>query len=81
MRVHFLESFQCSLRNLRPEIKKKFFKQLSFLAKDIRYPSLHAKKREELGDVWQARVDGNYRFYFQIKGETYFIVDILKHPK
>lgn len=81
MRIHFLESFQNGLRGLPPEVKKKFFKQLSFLVKDIRYPSLRAKKREELGDIWQARVDDNYRFYFQIRGDTYFIVDILKHSK
>lgn len=81
MKIHLLESFQHNLGNLPPEIRKKFYKQLSFLAEDIRYPSLHAKKREELGDVWQARVDDSYRFYFQIRGDTYFIVDILKHPK
>ena len=31
---------------------------------DIRYPSLHAKKYDESGDLWQARVIRDWRFYF-----------------
>ena len=81
MKAKFTEPFQRSLEKLSSETKEKFKKQLSFLVRDIRYPSLRAKKREELGDVWQARVNGNYRFYFQIKGNIYLILDILKHSK
>ncbi|HEY4476414.1 MAG TPA: hypothetical protein VJB69_00270 [Candidatus Paceibacterota bacterium] len=45
----------------------------------MRYPSLRAKKYDEGSDIWQARVDDHYRFYFQIKGDTYIIVNILPH--
>jgi mRNA-degrading endonuclease RelE of RelBE toxin-antitoxin system len=56
-------------------------KQISFLLKDIQYPSLHAKKYDENKNRWQARVNQEYRFYFQIDGDTYVIVAIMKHPK
>lgn len=75
------ERFSSRLVALPAVVKKKFEKQLRFLLQDIRHPSLRAKKHEEKKGIWQARVDDNYRFYFQIRGDTYFIVDILKHPK
>lgn len=79
MRIRFTEPFQKNLGKLSSEIKRKFRKQLSFLLKDIRYPSLRVKKREELGNVWQARVDDNYRFFFQIQEDVYVILNIIKH--
>jgi hypothetical protein len=30
---------------------------------------------------WQARVNKNWRFYFNIVGDTYIIRDIVPHPK
>jgi plasmid maintenance system killer protein len=30
------------------------------------HPSLHAKKYDEENDVWQARVNKDWRFYFTI---------------
>lgn len=81
MRVQFTEPCEEHIKRLSLDVKKKFEKQILFLLKNIRYPSLRAKKREELGDVWQARVDNNHRFYFQIKGDIYLILDISKHPK
>ena len=56
-------------------------KQFNFLLKNLGHPSLRAKKYDEARDIWQARVDGSYRFYFQIIGDTYYIVRIIKHPK
>ncbi len=44
-------------------------------------PSLKAKKYDERNDLWQGRVNQAYRFYFQIKGDTYEIVAITPHPK
>jgi hypothetical protein len=42
---------------------------------------LRAKKYDEAKDRWQARVKRDWRFYFKIEGDTYFIVDVLPHPK
>lgn len=81
MKTVFTEPFLNNFAELSETTKRKFRKQLGFLLQDIRYPSLHAKKYDEKQGVWQARVDDNFRFYFQIKKDTYFILNIIKHPK
>ena len=57
-------------------------KQLNFLAADLRHPSLNAKKYSEGGaGVWQGRINRDYRFYFSIGENEYFILRIIPHPK
>ena len=43
--------------------------------------SLRAKKYDEARDIWQARVDSGWRFYFRIEGDTYILETIRPHPK
>ena len=62
-------------------VQKAFFKQLRFLAGDLNHPSLRAKKYNEASDVWQARVNKSWRFYFKIKGDTCLITNVTPHPK
>ena len=62
-------------------VRKAFRKQVAFLVQDIRHPSLRAKKYDETGDIWQARVTDTVRFYFRIVGDTYRLLNIRKHPK
>ena len=62
-------------------IRKSFEKQIDFLVKNIRHPSLHAKKYDEALGVWQARINRDWRFYFLITGDVYYIFSITKHPK
>jgi plasmid maintenance system killer protein len=64
-----------------PAVQKAFYKQLRFLADNLNHPSLHAKKYDEAKDVWQGRVNKNWRFYFIIEDDTCFITDIVPHPK
>ncbi len=64
-----------------PAVQRAFLKQIRFLARDLRHPGLHAKKYSEAADVWQGRVTDDWRFYFEIKNDTYHIVDIIPHPK
>jgi plasmid maintenance system killer protein len=45
------------------------------------HPSLHAKKYHEAHDLWQARVNKDWRFYFTIANDTYRIEKIIPHPK
>lgn len=45
------------------------------------HPSLQAKKYDEARDIWQARVNGGWRFYFRIEGDVYHLIDISPHPK
>lgn len=81
MRLDPTQKFKENFKKLPRKIQEKFYKQANFLLRDLRHPSLRAKKyNEELG-IWQARVDRNVRFYFLIKGEYYILLTITKHPK
>ncbi len=62
-------------------IQKAFDKQVALLVENLHHPSLHAKKYDESRDIWQARVNRNWRFYFTIQGDIYIIRDIIPHPK
>ena len=62
-------------------MRKAFFKQVKFLENDLQHPSLHAKKYDDALDMWQARINRDWRFYFTIEGDTYAIHKITPHPK
>ena len=64
-----------------PLIQKAFDKQVRMLAGNLLHPSLRAKKFDETNDIWQARVNKDWRFFFQIIDDTYVIVRIIPHPK
>ena len=81
MKHNLSTRFVRQINKLPKVIEEKFYKQLEYLLANIRHPSLHAKKYDESGGVWQARVDDDFRFYFQIIGDTYLILDIRRHPK
>lgn len=70
-----------SLTDAPPNVRRAFEKQLKFLADNLQHPSLHAKKYDEASDLWQARVNRDWRFYFTISGGTYHIEDVIPHPK
>ena len=79
MKHIFIDRFVRQLKKMPRVVEEKFYKQLAYLLTDIRHPSLRAKKFDETQGIWQARVDDHFRFYFQIDGDTYVIVNILPH--
>ena len=81
MKVRASDDFNEALEYIPEPIKKKLYKQLRFLGHNLMHPSLHAKKYDEARNIWQARVDKSWRFYFQIKDDTYLLLDIIPHPK
>jgi hypothetical protein len=54
-------------------------KQAGFLLADLQHPSLRAKKYDAVR--WQARVTRDWRFYLRIEGNTYVLLDMMRHPK
>jgi hypothetical protein len=62
-------------------VQKAFYKQLHFLARNLRHPSLRAKKYDESSGLWQARVTQDWRFYFTVEGDEYHLHSIKRHPK
>jgi hypothetical protein len=79
MRAILTETFADSLIAAPPEIQRLFGKQLAHLLRDLRHPSLRAKKYDETR--WQARVDHGWRLYFRIEGDCYILLDMVAHPK
>ena len=79
MNVEHSRKIRRSLRKFPNEVQEAFYKQVGFLRKDIRHPSLRAKKYDEAHGIWQARVTNNVRFYFLINGKTYLLLDIERH--
>ncbi|MGA2185214.1 MAG: hypothetical protein ABSH47_19520 [Bryobacteraceae bacterium] len=70
-----------ALTDAPPAVRRAFEKQLRFLVGNIQHPSLHAKKYDETRDLWQARVNKDWRFYFTITDDIYRIEDVIPHPK
>lgn len=81
MKAHYSDQTNENLETLPANVRKAFFKQVKFLEQNLRHPSLRAKKYDEANDLWQARVNKDWRFYFVIKDDTYYIVDVVPHPK
>jgi len=75
------ERFLRSYKDAPAPVKRAFEKQINYLARNLRHPSLHAKKYAKTLDIWQARVNDDWRFYFRIDGDTYTLLDIIPHPK
>jgi mRNA-degrading endonuclease RelE of RelBE toxin-antitoxin system len=81
VRIRISETALKQYSALPPALKQKVDKQFEYLLSDIRHPSLHAKKYQGADDLWQARIDKDWRFYFFIVSPHYVIVSVIKHPK
>jgi len=81
MKLDFAPHFLRNYRKAPAAIQQAFDKQSGLLLQDLHHPSLRAKKYGVRGDVWQARVNAAWRFYFTIDGDTYRIHEIQVHPK
>lgn len=80
MRVGFTTRARDSYRDAPPTIQRATQKQVRLLSGNLKHPSLHAKKYDEKEGLWQARITRDWRMYFVIRGDTYWIVDITPHP-
>ena len=81
MRVSYTERFRKSYESAPPDVQRAFDRKAAFLLAELRHPSLRAKKDDEASDIWQARVNEGWRFYFTIEGDVYVILDLIPHPK
>lgn len=81
MKVDYTKRALRALSILPAPVHKSFLKQVGYLVRDLQHPSLHAKKYDEANDVWQARVNRDWRFYFVIKGDVCIVTNIVPHPK
>ena len=69
------ERFKTAFVNLPKETQEKVYKAFALLKEDPGHPSLMIKKMQGLEDIWEGRIDQEYRFTFhyeieEITGET-----------
>ena len=81
MRVVLSDRAIEALKDAPLKVRRAFNKQLRFLVGNLLHPSLHAKKYDESKDLWQARVNRDWRFYFTITDDIYRVEDVVPHPK
>jgi mRNA interferase RelE/StbE len=81
MKVEYVPRAVDALEDAPAAVQKAFHKQVKFLRDNLRHPSLRAKKYDEARNLWQARVNLDWRFYFAIRDDTYLVLDIIPHPK
>ena len=81
MKLLYSPRFQRQYDEAPGHVQKAFDKQARFLLENVRHPSLRAKKYDEAGNIWQARVTRHWRFYFTIEDDTYHLHTIIPHPK
>ena len=81
MKADYSERAGAALQGLPADVRRAFFKQVKLLEQNLRHPSLRAKKYDESRNIWQARVTKDWRFYFLIRDDVYYIIDIIPHPK
>lgn len=75
------ERFEESFQKLPIHIREKFYEKLSFLLSDFRHPSLHTKKIGGCKNIWEGRVDYQYRFTFCIERNTIILRVIGNHDE
>ena len=81
MQLFYTERFLHSYQEAPATVQKQCDKQLTLLTRDLRHPSLRAKKYDEARGIWQARVNRGWRFYFKTVEDKYYLLDIMAHPK
>lgn len=81
MTIEYTDRFLKSYESAPRAVQKSCDKQLLFLLNDLRHPSLHAKKYDEARDVWQGRINDDWRFYFVIENDAYTLLSMTPHPK
>ena len=81
MRLHYTDRFLKDYAQAPLSIQRAFDRKAAFLTANILHPSLRAKKYNEADGTWQARVTDNWRFYFKIEGDIYYLLRLIPHPK
>lgn len=81
MTIEYTDRFLKGYESAPKAVQKSCDKQLVFLLNDLRHPSLHAKKYDEAQDIWQGRINDDWRFYFIIEDNTYILIAMVPHPK
>jgi len=81
MKIIRADSFKRDYKKLPDKVKKQTDKALQLLIANLFHPSLRAKKIKSGENIREARVTKDYRFSFEIRGDTYILRRIGKHEE
>jgi len=73
----FLKDYKALPKNIQKRVKK----SLMLFASDITHPSLRIKKTKSREDIWEGTITTQYRFTFQIVGDSYLLRRVGKHKE
>lgn len=63
------QRFKKAFKALPVDVQAKAVKAFRLLAEDMRHPSLHIKKIQGTENIWEGRIDRQYRFTFHFESE------------
>jgi len=63
------EHFKKAFRALPATVQEKAIKAFRLMQENPRHPSLHVKKIQGAENIWEGRIDRQYRFTFQFVKE------------
>jgi len=81
MKIIRIDSFKRDYKKLPEKVKRQTEKALQLLVANLSHPSLRTKKIKSRENIWEARVAKDYRFSFEIRGDTYVLRRIGKHEE
>jgi mRNA-degrading endonuclease RelE of RelBE toxin-antitoxin system len=64
------DRFKKAFQALPAPIQEKAVKAFRLLAENPRHPSLHVKKIQGVVQIWEGRIDRQYRFTFEFQMEA-----------
>lgn len=79
MRYRRKKKFSKAYRALPPEIRAKVVKAFKLFKQNQRHPSLRVKKMEGKQDIYEGRIDQNYRFTFHYEDDQVVFRNVGKH--
>ncbi len=79
MELVFTEKFKKDYKKLAPVVQKQADDKLEFFAEKPFHPSFRIKKMQGKAGIYEASINMQYRFLFQIDGSTCILLRIGKH--
>lgn len=79
MELVFTEKFEKDYKKLSPVIQKQTDKKLEFFAEKPFHNSFRIKKMQGRQEIYEASINMQFRFLFQINGSIFILLRIGKH--
>ena len=81
MRLLFTKFFDRDYKTLPSIVQRQCDKQLIALLEDPHHPSLRTSKIRGFEDIWEGRINKDYRLTFQISKDVYLLRRVGRHDE